>query len=178
MIAVAIWIKLDSAGAVIYRQERVGRDGVPFSILKFRSMAESQSDGQPLVTAATDLRITRCGRVLRKLKIDELPQFANVLFGHMSVVGPRPEIKKFVDMYPDSDREKILSVRPGITDGAAIAFRDESEILANAEDPEKEYVDNILPKKVAMYVDYVENQSLISDIILIFRTFFGLFVGR
>ena len=175
MIAVAIWIKVDSSGPIIYRQKRIGRGGVPFDIMKFRTMIVRKEDNDLLITKTTDARITRCGKIFRKLKIDELPQFANVVLGHMSIVGPRPEVKKYVDLYPENAREKILSVRPGITDNAALFFRNESDLLAVADDPEQEYIETILPMKLSMYEDYVRNQSLMGDVFLICKTLLSVF---
>ena len=170
MIVCAIWIKLDSTGPILFRQERIGRGGVPFRILKFRTMADEEAGGKPLITKKNDERITRCGKVLRRLKVDELPQFVNVIAGQMSIVGPRPEVKKYVDLYPESSRQKILSVRPGITDNASIRFRDEGAMLAAADNPEQEYVETILPAKISIYEEYVDNQSLAGDLRLMLRT--------
>ena len=175
MFVVAIWIKADSSGPVIFGQERIGRDGVPFRILKFRTMSVRETDGGLLVTKTTDERITSSGRMLRQFKIDELPQLVNVVLGQMSIVGPRPEVKKYVNLYPDSTRKKVLSVRPGITDNAAIEFRDEGTLLAAADDPEREYVDSILPQKLSLYENYIDNQSLTGDLVLIFRTLVRVF---
>jgi len=170
MIVCAIWIKLDSNGPVLFRQERIGREGVPFKILKFRTMADQNTGSKPLLTTQDDERITRCGKILRRLKIDELPQFVNVVAGQMSIVGPRPEVGKYVDLYPESSRQKILSVRPGITDNASIKFRDEGAMLAAADNPEQEYIETILPTKLSIYEEYVDNQSLAGDLLLILRT--------
>jgi lipopolysaccharide/colanic/teichoic acid biosynthesis glycosyltransferase len=175
LVLVAVWVKLDSAGAVIFRQERIGRNGIPFSILKFRTMIESKDAHGPQITAATDDRITRSGQWLRKSKVDELPQLINVLFGQMSIVGPRPEVRKYVDLYPELARAKILSVRPGITDNAAIIFRDEAVLLARAADPEHEYIENILPAKISVYEKYVDSHSLAGDVGIIIRTMLRLF---
>jgi lipopolysaccharide/colanic/teichoic acid biosynthesis glycosyltransferase len=178
MMIVAIWIKLDSNGPVIFRQKRVGRAGIPFDIFKFRTMTDSRSSGDLLITATSDSRITRIGKVLRKLKLDELPQFVNVVLGQMSVVGPRPEVGKYVELYPESSRKKILSVRPGITDNAALLFRNESDLLANADDPETEYIEKVLPAKIASYESYIDNQSLKGDFFLIFKTLRSVFFDR
>ena len=170
MIIATVWIKLDSRGPVIYRQKRVGLKGQLFDIFKLRTMCVQQTEDELLVTETSDSRITRCGKVLRKLKLDELPQFANVLLGQMSIVGPRPEVEKYVDRYPIRLRNKILSIRPGITDNAAIAFRNEGDLLAAADDPEKEYIETILPMKLALYEKYVDEQSLGGDFMLIIKT--------
>lgn len=174
MIAIAIWIRLDSHGPIIFRQTRIGRGGVPFNIFKFRTMFMRSEANDPVITKTSDARITRCGKAIRKLKIDELPQLMNVMLGDMSIVGPRPEVKKYVDMYPKVSRESILSVRPGITDNTAILFRNEGDLLALADDPEREYIEKILPRKISMYEDYVENQTLTGDLILILKTVFSV----
>jgi lipopolysaccharide/colanic/teichoic acid biosynthesis glycosyltransferase len=145
---------------------------VHFQILKFRSMtyARSPAAGAPQITASSDPRITRVGGFLRRFKLDELPQLINVLRGDMSLVGPRPEVPQYVDLYPADARREILSVRPGITDEAAIEFSDEGIILAGSADPERTYVEDILPRKVQHYRRYVRNQSLAGDLGIIFRT--------
>lgn len=168
MLAVALWIKLDSPGPVFFRQERVGRHGKPFRIHKFRSMRTENAGAQ--ITVGADARITRAGRWIRAAKLDELPQLWDVLRGEMSLVGPRPEVPRYVALYPAAQREIVLSVRPGITDPASIAFRNESELLAQAADPEREYVEVILPAKLAHAVRYVQQQSLAGDVGLILRT--------
>ncbi len=170
LIGAAVWIKLDSEGPIIFRHLRVGQRGVLFNVFKLRTMYAGRTDNGLSLTSTSDARITRSGKFLRRAKIDELPQFVNVLMGNMSVVGPRPEVKKYVDLYPPHLREKILSVRPGITDNAAIAFRGESNLLAASDDPEKEYIESILPAKLALYEKYVNEQSLAGDIVLIART--------
>lgn len=167
---IAVLIKLDSAGPVFFRQERVGRFGTPFRIHKFRTMlVDSEKSGR--LTVGSDSRITRLGYFLRKTKIDELPQLFDVFFGRMSLVGPRPEVKEFIDCYPYDVREKILSLRPGITDMASIEMVDENELLAQFKDPRQAYIDTILPIKQAYYLEYVNNQSLFLDLKLIFLTF-------
>lgn len=177
-ILAAVWILLDSRGPVLFRQQRVGKAGVPFEILKFRSMIATPSPQGSLVTTASDRRITRAGAVLRKLKIDELPQLVNVLRGEMSLVGPRPEIQRFVDLYPSEMRAKILSVRPGITDPASILFRNESEIIDAAENPESEYVNVVMPAKLKLYEQYVDNRSFAGDLMLLAKTAVSLFWRR
>ena len=166
-VSVAIWAH--DRGPVFFRQERVGRNGRIFRIHKFRSMKVSNSGS--LVTSADDDRITPLGHVLRRTKLDELPQLIDVLWGDMSVVGPRPEVPRYVELWGDEAREEILSIRPGISDPAAIAFRHEQEELAAAEDPERHYVEVILPKKVQMYRDYVRNRTFLGDLGIILRTF-------
>lgn len=167
--AVAVAIKLTDRGPVFFRQERVGRGGTVFRIHKFRSMRVANEGS--LVTSANDNRITPIGALLRKSKLDELPQLIDVLVGDMSVVGPRPEVPKYVELWGDEARREILSVRPGISDPAAIAFRNEQDELAAAPDPERHYVEVILPKKVAMYREYVRTRSFFGDLAVIFRTF-------
>lgn len=169
LFVIAILVKLDSPGPVLFRQIRVGRNGVPFHIHKFRTMYVSKKPGLEL-TAGNDRRITRLGRLLRKYKFDELPQFIDVLRGKMSLVGPRPEVPRYVEAYPESCREKVLSVRPGVTDLASIKFRNESDILANAEDPERTYVEQVLPLKLELYEKYVEERSFWMDFGILFKT--------
>ncbi|OWQ87495.1 sugar transferase [Roseateles aquatilis] len=170
LLVVAAWIKLDSAGPVMFRQERVGRFGKPFRIHKFRTMRVDAPALGPQITVGADARITRSGQWLRATKIDELPQLWDVLRGAMSLVGPRPEVPRYVAMYPAELREVVLSVRPGITDPASLSFRDESELLARAEDPEREYVEVVMPMKLRLAADYVRNASLAGDVRLILAT--------
>lgn len=168
-LIVAIWIKKDSSGPVFFRQVRVGLNGVPFGIHKFRTMRlDSESGGR--LTVGADSRITGSGRFLRKYKIDELPQLIDVLIGKMSLVGPRPEVQEFIDAYPEDVRKKVLSVRPGITDLASIEMVDENDILAKYEDARQAYIDVILPIKQNYYLEYVDNQSLGLDIKIILLT--------
>ena len=169
LILIALAVKLDSPGPVFFRQERVGRFGVPFRIHKFRTMHVHDGSG-PQVTAAGDARITRAGRWLRATKLDELPQLIDVLKGDMSLVGPRPEVPRYMALYPDEARQRILSVRPGITDRAAIEFRDEELLLAHATDPERVYVERIMPVKLRYYLDYVAHRSLAGDARILFDT--------
>lgn len=169
-LTTAIVIKLDSKGPVFFRQTRVGRYGIPFRIHKFRTMAVNAEKNGRLTIGNSDQRITKSGKVLRKLKIDELPQLIDVFTGKMSLVGPRPEVQEFIDCYPDEVREKVLSVRPGITDKASIEMIDENEILAQYENPKQAYIDEILPIKQKYYIEYVENHNLIVDIQLIAKT--------
>lgn len=168
LLLAAAWIKLDSGGPVLFRQQRVGRHGRPFMIHKFRTM---RADGVgPQITVGNDPRITRSGRWLRASKFDELPQLWDVLRGAMSFVGPRPEVPRYVALYPSEVRELVLSVRPGITDPASLQFRHESELLAAAADPEREYVDVVMPAKLALARRYVEQASLWGDLRLIVST--------
>ena len=170
LAVVAVWVKLDSPGPVMFRQERVGRFGRTFRIHKFRTMRVDAPKLGPQITVGDDARITRSGRWLRASKVDELPQLWDVLRGAMSLVGPRPEVPHYVAMYPAELREVVLSVRPGITDPASLSFRNESELLARAEDPEREYVEVVMPMKLRLAADYVRNASLGGDIRLILAT--------
>lgn len=168
-LIIAILIKLDSKGPVFFRQVRAGLDGKSFRIHKFRTMrVDAESAGR--LTVGSDSRITKSGYFLRKYKIDELPQLLDVLIGKMSLVGPRPEVQEFIEEYPVDVRNKILSVRPGITDLASIEMVDENDILAGYEDARQAYIDVILPIKQKYYLEYVDNQSLGLDIRIIFLT--------
>ncbi|MBW8900065.1 MAG: sugar transferase [Massilia sp.] len=169
LLAIAVWIRLDSPGPALFRQRRVGRHGRMFDIYKFRTMADRPDDGRQL-TVGRDPRITRAGRFLRRTKLDELPQLLNVLEGTMSLVGPRPEVPRYVDRYPPAVRQTVLSVAPGITDLAAILFKDENDILGRAPDPERAYVDTILPVKLEYYQRYVRERSFWLDLHILFRT--------
>lgn len=164
-------IRRDSDGPIIYKQERVGLDGQPFDLYKFRTMrVEDPTTSSPLVTADGDSRVTPIGERLRSTKLDELPQLWNVLRGDMSIVGPRPEVERYAQYWTEEQRREILSVRPGITDPASIEFRRESEFLSHADDPEKCYVEQVLPTKADIYVKYVRNRSFGSDLKIIFET--------
>lgn len=169
LVLIAIWIKLDSPGPVFFRQVRVGRFGVPFRIHKFRTMRVNAEQAGRL-TVGRDSRITRSGHLLRKTKLDELPQLIDVLIGKMSLVGPRPEVQEFIDCYPDDIKAKVLSVRPGITDRASIEMVDENEILSKYPDPRQAYIDHILPIKQRYYVEYVDNHGVLTDIRIILDT--------
>jgi lipopolysaccharide/colanic/teichoic acid biosynthesis glycosyltransferase len=169
-VVVAAWIKVDSPGPVFFRQERIGRGGVPFRIHKFRTMRVGAEAAGPALTVGADPRITRAGQFLRRTKIDELAQLIDVLRGDMSVVGPRPEVPCYVAAYPPELRAKVLSVRPGITDPASLQFRDESTLLARAADPEREYRDVVLPEKLRLAADYVDSATLGGDLRLIAAT--------
>jgi lipopolysaccharide/colanic/teichoic acid biosynthesis glycosyltransferase len=170
LLAVALWIKLDSPGPVFFRQQRVGRFGVPFAIHKFRTMvADAPMRGLPL-TVGADPRITRAGAWLRRTRVDELPQFIDVLLGRMSLVGPRPEVPRYVALYPPALRERALAVRPGITDPSSLDFIDEATLLARAADPEREYVEVILPAKLQRAADYADRATLWTDLQVMWRT--------
>ncbi|MCU7373361.1 sugar transferase [Paucibacter sp. O1-1] len=174
LLAIALWVKLDSRGPVLFRQQRVGRFGRPFMIHKFRTMAVDAPARGPQITVGADPRITRAGQVLRAAKLDELPQLWDVLRGAMSLVGPRPEVPKYVALYPDEMRELLLSVRPGITDLASLQYRDESAVLAAAADPERAYVEQVLPAKLALSSRYVREATLLGDLRLILATLSAL----
>ena len=169
LVVMALWIKFSSKGSFFYTQKRVGKDFKEFDIYKFRSMIVDADKIGPSVTSGDDYRITEVGKFIRKTKIDELPQLLNVLKGDMSLVGPRPEVMKFVVKKKDAYK-KILSVRPGITDNAAIEFRDEETIMNSYEDKEKAYLDIILPQKIKLYYNYIDNISFVNDVKLILQT--------
>jgi len=171
---IACWIKLDSPGPVFFRQKRIGQYGKPFNVLKFRTMVKDAEKKGAKITVSGDARITRCGRILRKYKLDELPQLINVLKGEMSLVGPRPEVPEYVEHYPEKIKKIVLSVPPGITDYASLEFRNENDLLKGASDPQAFYINEILPKKLEYYVRYVENRSIIEDFSLIIRTIWSI----
>lgn len=178
LLVLALAIKLDSPGPVFFRQERVGRNGRPFRIHKFRTMrVTAERDGPQITVGAADARITRVGRWIRARRFDELAQLIDVLKGDMSIVGPRPEVPRYVALYPAEARAKVLSVKPGITDPAALAFRNEGELLARAADPEREYVEVILPAKLRHAMDYAERATVWTDLRLIGRTLRVLVTG-
>jgi len=170
MLAAAAWIKLDSPGPVFFRQERVGRHGKRFRIHKFRTMRVDAEAVGPQLTIGVDARITRAGAFLRAHRLDELPQFLDVLAGDMSLVGPRPDVPRYVDQWPPALRDRVLAVRPGMTDPASLEFRDEASLLARAADPEREYLEVILPRKLARAADYADHASLWSDLAVIGRS--------
>jgi len=167
---IAILVKAESPGPALFRQQRVGRFGRPFTMHKFRTMREGERAPVHALTVGADPRITPFGGFLRRYKLDELPQLFDVFVGSMSLVGPRPEMSEYVQRYPEEVRNSILSVRPGITDPASIEFRNESALLATASDPERLYVEEILPRKLASSTRYLGRRSLLSDIRLIFQT--------
>ncbi|WP_417007058.1 sugar transferase [Alistipes putredinis] len=169
-LMLAIWIKIDSEGPVFYRQVRVGKGNRDFRLFKFRSMRVG-SDRKGLITVGgRDPRVTRSGYYIRKYKLDELPQLINVFTGDMSLVGPRPEVRKYVDLYTP-EQMHVLDVRPGITDPATIRYRNENELLAQVEDPDRYYVEVIMQDKLQLNLEYVEKQSFRFDLQLIFKTF-------
>lgn len=175
MGAIALLIKLDSPGSVFFAHERVGRYGRKFKVLKFRTMVQDAPKLGGAITAGHDPRITRVGRILRKTKLDELPQLWNVLKGEMSLVGPRPEVEKYVQLWEPNLREIVLSVRPGITGLTQIRYRHEERLLAQQADPEKYYRETLLPLKLASDVEYVQRRCLVLDLYLLARTFLALF---
>ncbi|NHB96455.1 sugar transferase [Photorhabdus stackebrandtii] len=173
LIAIAIWIKIDSKGPIFFRQKRVGQYNKDFYIHKFRSMTtDSEQKGQ--LTVGHDLRITNSGKFIRKYKLDELAQLIDVVQGKMSLVGPRPEVPQFMDKYPDDVRNKILSVKPGITDLASIEMIDENQILDKYADPHQAYIDIVMPIKAKYYLEYVDDKSFFHDLKIIFKTIYKL----
>lgn len=169
-IIISILILLDSKGGIIYKQERVGKGDVIFKVLKFRTMRPDSFSKGALTVGSRDPRITNVGYYLRKYKLDELPQLFNVLFGEMSFVGPRPEVKKYTDLYTP-EQKKVLSVRPGITDYASIKFRNENDLLASSDDPEKLYIEEIMPEKLKLNLEYINDNHILKDIKIILDTF-------
>lgn len=174
LLLAALFIKCEDGGPVFFKQERVGKEFSLFHLIKLRTMVVNAQNSGPLITAGYDQRITKVGRVLRKFKWDELPQFYNVLKGEMSLVGPRPEVQRYIDLFRD-DYKDILRIKPGITDLAAIQFRDEEKILAASSDPESCYVQEILPRKIVLYRKYLREKDLWLDIKIICRTLISIF---
>lgn len=174
LLLVAVAIKLDSPGPVFFRQERVGRLGSVFRIHKFRTMVTDAERRGLQITVGADARVTVVGAFLRRYKLDELPQLIDVLMGNMSLVGPRPEVPRYVALYPDDVRRIVQSVRPGITDLASIEFKAENDILGHAKDPHRAYVEEILPIKLRYYVDYVQGRSFWGDMKIILRTLLAI----
>jgi lipopolysaccharide/colanic/teichoic acid biosynthesis glycosyltransferase len=170
LAAIALWIRIDSPGPIMFRQERVGLHGRLFRIHKFRTMVADAETRGPQLTVDGDARVTRAGRLLRRYKLDELPQLIDVFRGEMSLVGPRPEVPKYVALYPERVRSVILSVRPGITDLASIEFRNENQLLGAAPDPEREYIEKILPVKLSYYQQYAQSHTLWGDVKILVGT--------
>jgi len=169
---IAIWIKVDSAGPIFFVQKRVGRNGKPFGVYKFRTMiVDAESKGLK-ITVGKDPRITSSGHFLRRTKLDELAQLFNVLGGTMSLVGPRPEVQEYIDAYPEDIKKIVLSVKPGITDYASIEFKDENKLLEKSIDPSKTYIEEILPVKQRYYLKYIEDKGFFLDIKIILKTIF------
>lgn len=172
LIFIGLWVGLSSKGGVFYKQIRVGKNNKDFKLYKFRSMRVN-SDKQGLLTVGSkDSRITKAGYFIRKYKIDELPQLINVLKGDMSFVGPRPEVRRYVDLYSE-EQMKVLSVRPGITDPASIKYRNENDILSSESNPEQYYIQHIMPDKLKINIDYINTRTFVKDIKIIFQTIFG-----
>jgi len=169
LLIIAAFIKLIEGSPILYKQERIGRDFRPFVLYKFRTMLEDSGKVDELITVDGDERITKTGRILRKYKLDEIPQLINVLKGDMSIVGPRPEVSKYVEIFRE-DYKTILKIKPGLTDLATLEFRDEERILSNYDDPEWAYINVILPRKLELSKEYVEKSNLLLDIIIIART--------
>ncbi len=176
-VVLAVWIKLDSKGSVFYRQVRVGFKNKDFRIFKFRSMRVGADKGSLVTIGGHDPRVTRSGYFIRKFKFDELPQLINVFLGDMSLVGPRPEVRHYVN-YWTPEQMHVLDVRPGITDPASIKFRNENELMEQAEDPEKYYIEVIMQEKIKLYLEYVEKHSFLYDLGLIFKTFWVIVKER
>lgn len=175
-LIIAVCIRIDSKGPVLYRQVRVGRNNKDFSLLKFRTMYV-ESDKSGLLTVGTnDSRITRVGGFLRRYKIDEFPQFVNILKGDMSIVGPRPEVRKYVELY-SAEQMRVLSVRPGLTDYASIRYVNENEILAKASNPEETYIKEVMQDKLKLNLQYIDKSSIIEDIKIVFQTFKAILKG-
>ena len=176
-LILAIWIKSDSKGPVFYRQVRVGYKNKDFRIFKFRSMRVGADKGSLVTIGGRDPRVTKSGYWIRKFKLDELPQLINVFIGDMSLVGPRPEVRHYVD-YWTPEQMHVLDVRPGITDPASIKFRNENELMEKAEDPEKFYIEVIMQEKIKLYLEYVEKHNFFYDLGLIFKTFWVIVKER
>ena len=174
-LIISLLVKLDSKGRVFFMAERVGKGGKVFRMFKFRTMVEGADKMGIYSTASDDKRLTRIGKFLKRFQLDELPQFINVLKGNMSVVGPRPEVKHYVDMMTEQEKDVILSVRPGITDLASLANFHEGEMLKGSKDPDRVYMEEIRPKKIELQVKYVKEQSFILDLKIIFKTLINLF---
>jgi lipopolysaccharide/colanic/teichoic acid biosynthesis glycosyltransferase len=170
----SLWIVFESRGGVFFSQNRVGQNGVSFRLLKFRSMYVNAESMGRITVGSRDARITKVGYYLRKYKIDEFPQFINVLKGEMSIVGPRPEVQEYVDLYTESQR-KILQVKPGITDLASLAYFHENELLANSQNPQQTYIKEVLPAKIKLNEEYLKNPSFFIDLSIILKTVAKIF---
>jgi len=168
-LIISLWIIIDDGFPVFYLQERIGKDFKPFKLIKFRTMYKDADKKGLLTVSSKDSRITPSGYYLRKFKLDELPQFINVLKGEMSTVGPRPEVKKYVELYND-EQKKVLSVKPGITDEASLKYIDENDVLARSENPEWTYINEVMPEKLKINLQYIKNQNLLYDLKIIFWT--------
>jgi lipopolysaccharide/colanic/teichoic acid biosynthesis glycosyltransferase len=171
---IALCIALESKGGIFFKQERIGKNGAPFQLLKFRSMFINSESMGKITVGKKDARITGMGYFIRKYKLDEFPQFINVLKGEMSIVGPRPEVKEYVDLYTESQR-KILQVKPGITDLASLAYFHENELLAKSDNPQQTYIQEVMPEKIRLNERYLANPSLSQDLVIICKTFAKIF---
>jgi lipopolysaccharide/colanic/teichoic acid biosynthesis glycosyltransferase len=169
-IIISLWILLESKGGVFYKQERIGKDGVPFKMFKFRSMRKDADKAGKLTVGMHDPRITRSGYFIRKYKLDEFPQFINVLKGDMSIVGPRPEVREYTDLYTEEQR-KILSVKPGITDYASLEYFEENELLGQSADPHRTYIEEIMPAKIELNMKYIKDPGIVRDLKIMWKTF-------
>ena len=169
-ILISLAITMESRGGVFYRQERIGRYGIPFKVFKFRTMKVDSEKLGTLTVGMKDNRITAVGVFLRKLKLDEFPQFINVLIGQMSIVGPRPEVKEYVDLYSEEQR-KVLDVKPGITDYASLEYFKENELLGKSDNPRQTYIDEIMPAKLELNKKYLTNPTIMEDIKIMWKTF-------
>ena len=172
-LIIYLLIRIESKGSGFYSQERIGKNGIPFKLYKFRSMRQGADKGSLITVGGHDPRITRVGYFIRKYKLDELPQLWNVIIGDMSLVGPRPEVKKYTQFYT-KEQKRVLSVRPGITDWASIEYVDENIILGQAEDPDKTYIEIIMPDKIRYNMKWIDNQSIIEYFKIIFMTFYKI----
>lgn len=175
LLIISILIKISTTGPIFFTQNRVGKKGRMFLIYKFRTMVLAAESLGPKITIGQDMRVTPIGRILRKTKLDELPQLFNVILGDMAIVGPRPEVSEYVDLYDANIREIVLSVRPGITDYASILMIDEGDVLAKSNDPKATYINEIMPQKLDLAMKYVKEQNLIIDLKIIFLTIFKVF---
>ncbi|NQX91521.1 MAG: sugar transferase [Flavobacteriales bacterium] len=169
MLVLGLIVGLTSKGGVFFIQERIGKNGIPFSLLKFRSMKPLSDKARQITVGDRDPRITKVGYLLRKSKMDELPQLINILGGSMSFIGPRPEVPRYVKLYSE-EQKKVLSVRPGLTDIATLEYIEESELLSKSSDPEKTYIEEVMPAKLKLQLEYVENRSLAMDINILMKT--------
>jgi lipopolysaccharide/colanic/teichoic acid biosynthesis glycosyltransferase len=175
-LVIILWVKFDSRGPAFYKQLRVGQNNRDFMLLKFRSMRLGSDKSGLLTIGGRDPRVTRSGYFIRKYKIDELPQLINVLIGEMSLVGPRPEVRKYVDLY-NLEQRKVLLVKPGITDLASLEYFNENELLAQSTDPERTYIDSVMPDKLKLNLKYIDQAGLIADVKIILRTIHRVVFG-
>ncbi|MFC2101749.1 sugar transferase [Bacteroidota bacterium] len=173
LAVISLWILLDSKGGIFFHQTRVGKDGKDFRLIKFRSMVENAESSGNLTVGVHDSRITRAGIFLRRFKLDEIPQLFNVLAGEMSLVGPRPEVRKYVELYSE-DQRKVLTVRPGITDYASIEYINENEILGRSANPEKVYIEEVMPAKIELNMKFIDNPTVATYFRILFKTLTGI----